>query len=274
MRCLRGSFRLEPAYAAHLGRWHRFPRLWRAVPVVVVDGGGFSAIRFRAVEDAYRIAGGAGRIGIAGGIEVAAGAHALLRGLVSLDADRLWRATQDARQPWAIATLSDADARERLHSGEVVAKGYGLRETRPPDGLFARPERENSHPCLFLVDGYQRARIQLRSKLTQNLDDPVGDQNGIEVIQSHLDDARLLDARKGESYAEVQIVCQHHVAVERAVGHDFGVRRGGGGEARPMERLDAGLDEHRGEPGRHIHVEQNLHASVSSASRSSIFQAA
>ena len=131
MPSLRGSFRLELATAAHLGRRHRFPGLWWTVPVFVVDGGGFSAIRFRAVENAYRSAGGAGRIGIAGGVEVAAGAHAFLRRLGSVDADRLWRAAQDARQPWAITTLSDADSRERVHSGQVAGKGYGLRDPAP-----------------------------------------------------------------------------------------------------------------------------------------------
>jgi len=110
------------------------------VPVVVVDGGGFSAVRFRAVADAYRIAGGAGRIGIAGGMEVAAGAHALLRRLVSPDADRLWRAAQDARQRWAIAALSDADARERLHSGQVAAKWHGLSWWPQIDDGLSLPE--------------------------------------------------------------------------------------------------------------------------------------
>ena len=89
------------------------------------------------LDTEVRIAGGSGRIGIACGVEVATGAHALLRRLVSVDADRLWRAPQDARQRGAIAALSDADARERLHSGQVVAKGYGLRETLPhPPPIF------------------------------------------------------------------------------------------------------------------------------------------
>ena len=131
MRFLRGSFRLELATAAHWGRWHRLPGLWLFVPVLAVDAVGLSSIRFGAVASAYRSAGAAGLLGIAGGIEVAAGAHALLRGLVSVDADRLWRAAQDARQRWAIAALSNADARERLHAGEVAGKGYGLRVTLP-----------------------------------------------------------------------------------------------------------------------------------------------
>ena len=139
MPCLRGSFRLELATAAPLGRRHRLPGLWLFVPVLAVDAGGLSSIRFGAVASAYRSAGTAGRIGIAGGIELATGAHPLLRGLVSVDADRLWRAAQDARQRWAIAALSDADARERLHSGEVAGKGYGLRETLP------RPSAKNAY---------------------------------------------------------------------------------------------------------------------------------
>ena len=111
MQRIRGCSGLELPDATHLCRRRHFPCLWRTVPILVVDGGGFSAIWFRAVENAYRIAGGPWRIGIAGGIEVVTGALHLLGRLISLDADRLWRAPQNARQPSSISTLSGADAR-------------------------------------------------------------------------------------------------------------------------------------------------------------------
>ena len=111
MQFIRGCFRLELPDPSRIYRRGHFPDLWRTVPILFVHGGGFSAIRFRAVENAYRIAGGPWRIGIAGGIEVATGALHLLGRLISLDADRLWRAPQNARQPSSISTLSGADAR-------------------------------------------------------------------------------------------------------------------------------------------------------------------
>ena len=109
MQSIRGSFSRELPDAAHLCRRRHFPDLWRTVLILLVDGGGFSAIRFRAAENAYRIAGGPWRIGIAGGIEVATGALPLLGRLISLDAHRLWRATQNARQHCSISALSDTD---------------------------------------------------------------------------------------------------------------------------------------------------------------------
>ena len=111
MQSIRGSFRREHPDATHLCRRRYFPDLWRTMPILVVDGGGFSAIRFRAVENAYRIAGGPWRIGIAGGFEVATGALHLRSRFISLDAHRLWRATQNARQHCSISALSDTDAR-------------------------------------------------------------------------------------------------------------------------------------------------------------------
>ena len=111
MQRIRGGSGLELPDAAHLCRRRHFPDLWRTVLILLVDGGGFSAIRFRAVENVYRIAGGPWRIGIDGGIEVATGSLHFLSRLISLDAHRLWRATQNARQPSSISTLSGADAR-------------------------------------------------------------------------------------------------------------------------------------------------------------------
>ena len=111
MQSIRECFRLELPDASHLYRRRYFPDLWRTVPILLVDGGGFSAIRFRAVENAYRIAGGPWRIGIAGGVEVATRALHLLSWLISLDAHRLWRATQNARQHCSISTLPGTDAR-------------------------------------------------------------------------------------------------------------------------------------------------------------------
>ena len=111
MQSIRESFRHEHPDATHLCRRRHFPDLWRTMPILVVDGGGFSTIWFRAVENAYRIAGGPWRIGIAGGIEVATGALHLFGRLIPLDAHRLWRATQNARQHCSISALSDTDAR-------------------------------------------------------------------------------------------------------------------------------------------------------------------
>jgi len=111
MQRIRGGSGLELPDAAHLCRRRHFPDLWRTVPILVVDGGGFSAIRFRAVENAYRIAGGPWRIGIAGGVEVATGSLHLLSRFISVDARRLWRATQNARQHCSISTLSSTGVR-------------------------------------------------------------------------------------------------------------------------------------------------------------------
>ena len=111
MQSIRECFRLELPDASHLDCRRHFPDLWRTVLILLVDGGGFSAIRFRAVENAYRIAGGPWRIGIAGGIEVATGALPLLGRLISLDAYCLRRAAQNARQYCSISTLSGTDAR-------------------------------------------------------------------------------------------------------------------------------------------------------------------
>ena len=111
MQSMRGTFGLQLPDSAHLCRQRHFRDLWRTVPILVVDGGGFSTIRFRSVENAYRIFGGPWRIGIAGGTEVATGSLHLLSGFISLHAHRLWRAAQNARQHCSISTLSGTDAR-------------------------------------------------------------------------------------------------------------------------------------------------------------------
>jgi len=117
-----GYFDRELPDASHLCRRRHFPDLWRTVPILVVDGGGFSAIRFRAAANAHRITGSPWWIGIAGGIEVATGALDLVRRLISSDAHRFWRTPQNARQHRSIATFSYADVSYRLHFGQVVSK--------------------------------------------------------------------------------------------------------------------------------------------------------
>ena len=122
MQFILGHFGRELPDASHLCRRRHFPDLWRTVPILVVDGGGFSAIRFRAVQNAHRIAGGSWWIGIAGGIEMAAGALDLISRLISTDAHRFRRAPQNARRHRSIASFSYTDASYHLHFGQVVSE--------------------------------------------------------------------------------------------------------------------------------------------------------
>lgn len=153
-------------------------------------------------------------------------------------------------------------------------------QDRHEKGRHSRPcshfRLAGAHSGSRLVDHDKRSRGQIRFVLVQCRRHNRRHVIGENILTTDLDDTRADSARQSEYRSEIQVVCEHNVAVGSSPVHDLPIRGPRIADGRPVDRRPTAPRQLVNPIGGQVHIDQSLeaHGLPSGTSRSSTRQAA